>query len=182
MEAQPSISQWQTFSTVESDSSEDNTFSLLLRVSYLPTLRQILRTLQPSAFCLIRGGQPSLEAGSPVWSMMWRHPDVSASVTNLNLNLVVNLTSLQQTWPMLFTPWRTRKNPPFSIDQADAVVSVGLKDAPTSICYKVTDAITLLEFELESNMINCNSCSFNILWRTWTFFSSYRNLKTLTTT
>ena len=38
---------------------------LLLRVGYLPTLRQILRTIQPSGFCLIRGGQPSLEAGSP---------------------------------------------------------------------------------------------------------------------
>ena len=31
------------------------------------------------------------------WSMTWTRPNVSASVTNLNLNLVVNLTSLQQT-------------------------------------------------------------------------------------
>ena len=26
-------------------------------------------------------------------------------------------------------------------------------------------------------MINCNLCSFNILWCTWTFFSMFRNLK-----
>ena len=114
--------------------------------------------------------------------MTWTRPDVSASVTNLNLNLIVSFTSLQQTWPMLFTPWRTCKRPPFSSDPADVVASMGLKDAPTSICCKVTDANTSLEFKIEPKMIICNSCSFNIPWRTWTFFSSYRNLKTLTTT
>ena len=108
-------------------------------------------------------------------------PDMSASVTNLNLNLIVNLTSLQQTWVMLFTPWRTHKRPPFSIDPADAVSSGGLKDMPTSIWCKVIDANTSLEFKIEPKMINCNLCSFNILWRPWTFFSRYRNLKTPTT-
>ena len=81
---------------------------------------------------------------------------------------------------MLFTPWWTRKRPPFSIDLADAVASVCLKDAPTSICCKVTDANTSLEFKTEPKMLCCNLCSFNILWRTWTFFSRCRNLKTLT--
>ena len=108
-------------------------------------------------------------------------PDMSAPVTNLNLNLIVNLTSLRQTWVMLFTPWRTHKRPLFSIDPADAVSSGGLKDVPTSIWCKVTDANTSLEFKIEPKMINCNLCSFNILWRTWTFFSRYRNLKTPTT-
>ena len=114
--------------------------------------------------------------------MTWTRLDVSASVTNLNLNLVVSFTSLQQTWLMLFTPWRTRKRPPFSSDPADAVTSMGLKDTPTSICCKVTDANTLLEFKIEPKMIICNLCSFNIPWRTWIFFSSYRNLNTLITT
>ena len=65
---------------------------------------------------------------------------------------------------------------------ADAVASVGLKDAPTSIWCKVTDANTSLEFKIEPKMINCDLCSFNILWRTRTLFPRKRNLKTPTTT
>ena len=38
-----------------------------------------------------------------VLSMTWTRTDVSASEMNLNLNLVIHLTSLQQTWLMLFT-------------------------------------------------------------------------------
>ena len=34
-----------------------------------------------------------------------------------------------------------------------------------------------LKFKIQPKMINCNLCSFNILWRTWTFFSMFRNLK-----
>ena len=117
-----------------------------------------------------------------VWSMTWTRLDVSAWVEILNLNLVVNLTSLQRTWLMLLTPWQTHQHPPFSTDLTDAVASMGLKDAPTSIWWKVTEANMLLKFKIEPKMINCNLCSFNILWRTWTFFSMYRNLKTPTTT
>ena len=129
----------------------------------------------------ISGEQQSQSIYLSVWSMKWTCPDVSASVTNMNLNLVANLTSLQKTWLMLFTPWWTCKRPLFSIGPANTVASMGLKDALTSIWCKVTDANTLLEFKIEPKMINCNLCSFNILWHTWTFFSRYRNLKTPTT-
>ena len=81
----------------------------------------------------------------------WETASPAASVTNLNL--VVSLTSLQQTWLMLFTPWRTPKCQPFSTDLADAVASMGLKDTPTSICCKVTDANKSLEFKIEPKMI-----------------------------
>ena len=76
-----------------------------------------------------------------------------------------DITSTNMADVLLFTPWRTRKRPSFSTDPADVVASMGLKDAPTSICCKVTDANTSLKFKIEpkwSTVIYIHSISYGV--------------------